>query len=391
MDIAAIKTTLSQRLFEAHELPTHVEACSRFLSPWWGDLSNLQQVTSNGSYRDVATMGFALSASSQNEALATAFVEGAMQLSGRVPFAQGRAPSLEMDGVALFGLAIGYRSLSAHNLDHAWLQEILERSATALKGDNWQWSLVRSAQFALDPNIEIAEIDPTLHVAICERFGMLIDEDLSQRAWTRLVEDIEDSDPSRRAALQGTFLACASALARLPIRGAGVRELIEILEGVSRSMGHWTYEKKQRVQNVAPQKWEIDHEYHVQNLLWTILRPVFPDLVDEETLKKIGHTSPRYDLGVPSLSTIIEVKFLRKRGQAALKDITDEIAADHSLYLRPGTGFTRMLAFIWDETRQTEEYQTLKAGLEQLGGIERIIIIPRPSKMNRNANVSANK
>ena len=160
-------------------------------------------------------------------------------------------------------------------------------------------------------------------------------------------------------------------------------ELIEILDGVSRSMGHWTYEEKPKVRNVPTQKWEIDHEYHVQNLLWTILRPIFPDLVDEETLKKLGHTSPRYDLGIPSLSTIIEVKYLRKRGQSALKAITDEIAADHSLYLREGTGFTRMIAFIWDEQRQTEEYQTLQSGLENLSGLERVIIVPRPAKMER--------
>ncbi|MEZ5980947.1 MAG: hypothetical protein R3C54_01405 [Parvularculaceae bacterium] len=76
-----------------------------------------------------------------------------------------------------------------------------------------------------------------------------------------------------------------------------------------------------------------------QNLLWTILRPVFPDLVDEEHLPKVGHKSPRYDLGVPSLQTIIEVKFMRRRGQAECSKIIEEVAADRSLYLGPKTGF----------------------------------------------------
>ena len=42
-----------------------------------------------------------------------------------------------------------------------------------------------------------------------------------------------------------------------------------------------------------------------------------------------------------------------------------------------------MIAFIWDEQRQTEEYQTLQSGLENLSGLERVIIVPRPAKMER--------
>ncbi|MCB9972641.1 MAG: hypothetical protein H6847_14115 [Hyphomonas sp.] len=383
MDIASIKQALRQPCVEADRLPVHIDACCRYLSPWPKPSCEIEGIESDGSYRRIAAIGFALAQNRQSETLKKAFIEGTQQLAGRVYFTLGRAPTIEVDGVALLGLAIGYNALAPSDADDGWLRVCLEQSVAALQNDRWQCSLAKSAQATLGVSSDKSDIDPVLRVALAERKGDVIEEELRKAAWRVLLENIDEPEPTRRAALQRTFEACASALARLPLHGAGVTELIEILDGVSRSMGHWTYEERPKVRNVPTQKWEIDHEYHVQNLLWTILRPIFPDLVDEETLKKLGHTSPRYDLGIPSLSTIIEVKYLRKRGQSALKAITDEIAADHSLYLREGTGFTRMIAFIWDEQRQTEEYQTLQSGLENLGGIERVIIVPRPAKMER--------
>lgn len=383
MDIASIKQALRQPGVHPDKLPVHIDACCRFLSPWLELSCEIENLESDRSYRRIAAIGFALAKNRQSDTLREAFIEGTEQLAGRVYFTPGRAPTVEVDGVALLGLAIGYSALASSDANDGWLRTCLEQSVAALQDDPWQYSLAKSAQVTLGVSIDMSDIDPVFRVALAESKGDVADEELRKAAWSLLLENIEETEPTRRAALQGTFEACASALARLPLHGAGVSELVEILEGVSRSMGHWTYEEKPKVRNVPPQKWEIDHEYHVQNLLWTILRPIFPDLVDEETLKKLGHTSPRYDLGIPSLSSIIEVKYLRRRSQSALKAITDEIAADHSLYLREGTGFTRMIAFIWDEQRQTEEYQTLQSGLENLSGLERVIIVPRPAKMER--------
>ncbi len=74
---------------------------------------------------------------------------------------------------------------------------------------------------------------------------------------------------------------------------------------------------------------------------------------------------------------------MRKAGAAACRKTTEEIAADRSLYLGPATGYSRLIAFIWDECRQTEEYQTLKEGLEAMEGIKKVVILPRPSRMDR--------
>lgn len=383
MDVAAIKTALRSEEAGSDDLPPHIYACSAYLSSRLDEADFSAPDSLDGTYRSIAAKGFALALDESNDELKASFLDGVRQLSGRVFFAPGRAPTFEIDGVALLGVATGYVAANAPAQEYAWLTSCLDQSVRVLDNDPWQRSLTQAAQLAIGIAVEPAGIDPTLLVALSRRTRTEIDAGLLQQAWALLIQDFDESDPTRRAALQGTFDVCAAALARLPIQDVGVKELIEILEGISRSMGHWTYEVKPKVKNVPAQKWEIDHEYHVQNLLWTILRPIFPDLVDEESLKKLGHTSPRYDLGVPSLSTIIEVKYLRRRGQAALKKVTDEVAADRSLYLRDGMSFTRMIAFIWDEARQTEEYQTLKEGLESLDGIERVVIVPRPAKMER--------
>lgn len=383
MNLAALKSSLTTRLQSLSELPAHISACCRFLSPWQNNVSGPADLNSPNSYSQTAAIGFQLTAGNAEDDLLAAFRQGASQLAGRTYFSSGRAARFEIDGVALLGLALGYHSLKAESTETEWLSSLLGKSIEALSGDPWQASLAQAAWTILSGSFNWTQIDATLAVSLRSALGQPSEEDEQTAAWQAVVAGIAETDPVRCAAFQGVFETCVSALARLPIRGAGIAELIEILDGISQSMSHWTYETKQRVRSVVPRCWEIDHEYHVQNLLWTVLRPIFPDLVDEETLKKLGHTSPRYDLGIPSLHTIIEVKHMRGRGQARLKTITDEVAADHSLYLREGTGYTRMIVFIWDEQRQTEEYKTLRDGLESLSGIERVIILPRPSRMER--------
>ena len=127
-----------------------------------------------------------------------------------------------------------------------------------------------------------------------------------QAAWAEMIARAGDGDAVQIAVNRAVFSQCAASLAALPIVGAGVAELIAILEGLAQSMSHWTYETSPRVKGVTPQQWEVDHEYHVQNLLWTVLRPVWADLVDEQSLPKVGHKTPRCDLGVPSLGTVVK-------------------------------------------------------------------------------------
>lgn len=378
MDIASLKHAIYAGDWTDKKIPHHVLAFCKFISPNLKSAA-LPDYVNGVQYQQTAINGFYLACGQGGR---DEFLNGVEQLSGRSYFTSGRVERFAIDGIALLGVALGYRSLQPHDVDTSWFFDLIDKSIDALSDDNWQGSLAKAAKsLLLDMPLD-DDVDAVLSVSIDSALGREISNDRRHRAWECVLRDLGDSDPSRRAAFQGVYEASVSALARLPVHGAGIPELVEVLEGVAASMSHWTFETKQRVKNVDLEQWNMRHEYHVQNLLWTVLRPIFPDLEDEESLKKLGHTTPRADLGIPSLSTIVEVKFLRKKGQAQLKKLTDEIAADRSLYLRDGTGYSSMIAFIWDECRQTEEYRTLQNGLESLSGIEKVILLPKPAKMD---------
>lgn len=377
MDLASIKRSI-YRDWEAEHVPLHVLAFCRFVSPKLRSELTLDLVESSVMYQQTAISGFKMACGEGGE---EQFLDGADQLSGRTYFAAGRTERFAIDGIALLGVALGYHALRRSGEEIAWFLLLLENSISALSDDLWLGGLAKAARAVVLSKPFDDEVDAILSVSISSALGRQVCNEKRVQAWQSMIKSIEDDDPSRKAVFHGVYEASESALARLPVHGAGLTELVEILEGIAASMSHWTFETKPRVKNVQPEQWNMMHEYHVQNLLWTVLRPIFPELQDEESLKKLGHTTPRADLGIPSLGTIVEVKFLRGKGQSQIKKLTDEIAADHSLYLRDGTGYKSMIVFIWDECRQTEEYQTLKSGLESLEGVEKVILLPKPSKM----------
>lgn len=362
-------------------LPPHVAAFCSYLIQ--GDHARLKEHASlagdNQSYQQIATLGYTLARDPSNTELVAAFRSAFEHLAGRTFFAEGRTPRFEVDSVALLGVGLGAHAAEIPQCGTDWFSNLLRRSAETLQGDHSNHDLLEVARSSIDENYKKSIKDARLRTAFSE--APL--EDDRQDAWAEMIARSGDRDPIQVAVNRAVFDKCAASLAALPIVASGVTGLISVLEGIAQSMSHWTYETSARVKGVRPQQWEVDHEYHVQNLLWTLLRPIFTDLVDEQSLPKVGHKTPRYDLGIPSLGTIIEVKFMRKAGSVACRKTTEEIAADRSLYLGAKTGYSRLIAFIWDECRQTEEYQILKEGLEGMEGIEKVVILPRPSRMDR--------
>ncbi len=381
MNLGDLDATLVIKPDTYRVLPPHVAAFCSYLIP--GDYERLNEHASlsgdNQSYQRTAAAGYALARDPSRASLVAGFIDAFEHLSGRTYFAEGRTPRFEVDSIALLGVAFGASAAEIPEASVGWLYNLLVRSLGILQGDLWQHDVVEIARGIIDKKHEPSIRDKRLKTA----FSDSLHENELQAAWAEMVTHCGEMDAVQIAVNRSVFELCAASLAAMPIAGTGVEGLISILEGLAQSMSHWTYESRVRVRGITPQQWEIDHEYHVQNLLWTLLRPVFSDLVDEQALPKVGHKTPRYDLGVPSLGTIIEVKFMRKPGSAECRKVTEEIAADRSLYLGAETGFSRLIAFIWDECRQTEEYQTLKKGLEGMEGIEKVVILPRPSRMKR--------
>jgi hypothetical protein len=161
-----------------------------------------------------------------------------------------------------------------------------------------------------------------------------------------------------------------------------VEDVLHVLERVPASMRRWRWDEKASPR-ATPVKWSIDNEYHVQDVLWVILAPLFPDLEDEENLPSLGHKHPRCDIGIPSLHLIIEVKFVRQGTQSEFAKVTEELAADHTLYLRAGSSYSTIIAFIWDDSCSVEQHEEVKQALRQMPGVLGAVIVSRPAKMKR--------
>ena len=158
-----------------------------------------------------------------------------------------------------------------------------------------------------------------------------------------------------------------------------IQNLVRLLERVPAGLRRWAWEERARTRGGEVRKWHIDNEYHVQDLLYFLLAPVFPDLKDEEYFPSLGQKQPRTDLFIPSMKLIIEVKFLRQTDNVT--KIIDELGSDASLYLSAGTDYSGIIAFIWDDSRRNEEHSLLQNGLRQIRGIFDAVIISRPGRM----------
>jgi hypothetical protein len=140
------------------------------------------------------------------------------------------------------------------------------------------------------------------------------------------------------------------------------------------AMRRWRYDRDD-LRN--PIRWEITSEREVQDILWLMLRPVYRDLVDEEALKKFGHSTYRADFGIPSLGLLIEVKYARSASD--FKEFEKQLAVDHAAYLLDNHPYSEMIVFIYDESAARQEYGLTRAALMRLPGVVDVVIVSKPS------------
>lgn len=90
---------------------------------------------------------------------------------------------------------------------------------------------------------------------------------------------------------------------------------------------------------------KINDEYDVQDLLYAVLKPIFPTIQTEDYTPKYGGLSKRIDLVLPSEDIVIEVKIIRE-GDGEKKFI-EELNTDISTYHKhPNT--KTLFGFVYD-------------------------------------------
>lgn len=170
-------------------------------------------------------------------------------------------------------------------------------------------------------------------------------------------------------------------MAALPPNLWGTQEIIKFLDSIPAGLKRWTWEDAPRTRNSTAVKWHVENEYHVQNLLYVMLGPIFPDVSDEVYTDPVGQKNPRLDLYLPSIDTVIEVKY-RKDNKKSFQDLIGEVAEDASLY-RADSKFkkSKLIVFLWDHTRATQEHAKFKEGVMRIDGINGCVVVCSPSVM----------
>jgi hypothetical protein len=329
----------------------------------------------------VALLGYA---STVHASYASSFADGVAWLRQRQYFIAGRAAGFEVNGLALFGVAIGLRTTAdAGGEAIAWLKGLLTKSLQQHRPADWNEALIAAAAEMLGDRSAVGKIAADLRVALAAR-GVLTEEPTTRaEAWDLIAGLTGSDDGMSRAATQAAalgFLVRESSTLRTGT--SSIADVANVLSGLNRSIRRWVWESKPRTPRSAIARWVVDNEYHVQDMLWVVLAPVFPDLDDEEWLKSLGQHHPRADLAIPSLRVIIEVKFARKDGKS-FSELIQEVAADASTYLQDGSGYASIIAFIWDDAARTEEHAELRQGLLRVRGVVDAIVLSRPQKMDR--------
>lgn len=330
----------------------------------------------------VAALGYANAVELMVDRFRPALDDGLAWLSERSWFRPHQPLTLEADGVAALGIALGFQRCGL--LPKAgWLQDLVVRSARSPDLPALDQSFFIAAAHLIDApgRQDAAAMLPEARLALA-RLGLgATDDACYSKAWQRVLRFVAGEEVVPEAAL---LLRALDTLTErnLPARLGRLdpRDILYVLQGVQRSFRRWSWENAPRTPRSAVTRWEIENEYHVQNLLWAVLAPLFPDLNDEETLPPVGQKNPRVDLSIPSLGTVVEVKFMR--AGASFQNVIEEIAADASLYATDPR-WASLIPFVWDDTRRVEEHQKLVVGLKQLPMVVGAVVVSRPGKMER--------
>lgn len=342
------------------------------------------------SYHDLATIGYAAHASGINEAQKQTLRHGLNWLCGRSPDIAGEPAPFFTDAVALLGLALGARFLGDDVNTCQWMLGFVHRAAKLPAVEAWQRCLFSAALHALGStelplpkDSSVADVRTALRArSIAPGEASREEAEGDERLTLNLLKQQAAEDLSVvRAALRLAAFSwiCRSTPVIVPGR-ITIPDVIHLLERVPAGLRRWAWDEKPRTKGGQARQWHIDHEYHVQDLLYFLLAPVFPDIKDEEYFPSLGQKQPRTDLFIPSMKLIIEVKFLRQTDKVT--KIIDEVGSDTSLYLTKGTNYSGVIPFVWDESRRVEEHALLRDGLRQIRGVLDAIIIPRPGKMS---------
>lgn len=261
-----------------------------------------------------------------------------------------------------------------------WVRNFLE---VAIKKQKFNLHEETLAKFVLNEDVSNKASSPVvlllLHYKGLYELQPYLKEFCIAEFW-KIYTKVEDiSSAWLMAALIYVFDNISKEQATVPANNWNLENLISFLENISVGLNCWTWEEKPKTKTSTAVKWLIENEYHVQNLLYLLLAPIFPRIKKEVNLPQQGHKNPRADIYIPELHLIIEVKYRKDRTKKFV-DLTEELAADKTLYTASEEyKDSKLIAFLWDNLASTEEHPKFKNGI--CGFFDGCVVISSPSCM----------
>jgi DpnII restriction endonuclease len=331
--------------------------------------------------RGVALLGFR----SARNGKSSAFGQQLEWLIGKPNFdAAGDPSAVLVDPIILLGIAVGLRAVTVPvqllNRITSWAEEVKADSTKITGLLLWQTELFGAALAKITGGSPPhSETLLWLSAALAEKQIFTIRDDQAADALRQCLEN-----PSSIDDFEAVFRLKALEWARhrileFDLHAVTIDDVVKVIRNIPQIFQRWTWEDKPRTtkRGAIARKWHIENEYHVQNLLYAILKPLLPSLDEEKYLAPTGTYQPRSDLSVLSLQLVIEVKFWYRNG--SVKELTEQVAADHSLYLRSDSPYRSIVTVIWDEGARTEEHSELERGLVGLANMKGVILISKPA------------
>ncbi|MBK7890725.1 MAG: hypothetical protein IPJ84_07725 [Bdellovibrionales bacterium] len=340
-------------------------------------------------YREVATLGLLSVIRPLNGDSQKALIDGIKWIIQRPAYAPNGTPTFEIHGIALLGIALGMKSLNEADKEKAfaWMDGFLPKTAGA-NLDSFNRAVIAIAASVIGRSKAFpfsSDSLGTCALIVSAENGISESEDRKMAvALDEILSAGLTRDDATAAALKLGALNCIyRSLPRINFKSLAIEDVISVLSGLAHSLKRWTWESASRTgkKGSGPVRWAIENEYHLQNLLWAILSPVFSELDDEENIKSSGPAHPRADLCIRSLELVIEAKYMRGSSQSEQSKMMNELSADAGLYCVPGSGYSRIIAVIWDDSRSTEHHAEMIKGLESVPGIEKAFFVSRPGRM----------
>ncbi len=105
---------------------------------------------------------------------------------------------------------------------------------------------------------------------------------------------------------------------------------------------------------------DINDEYDIQDILYVMLKGMFPTLQYEDPTSKVGPNSSRADFTILDLCVFIEVKHVSQKGKE--KTVHDECLTDIQKYGKQ-EGCQKIIFFIYDPNKCIDNQYAYKTGL----------------------------